>query len=306
MSMPNREFNIDSTVDSAAGNPWDLFPGPDLLEKVSKIRALLFDMDGVLYKGDEILPGVLDCLAFFEKSERSILFVTNNATRTPAMFVDKLAAMGIAAREEQVLTSADATGGWMARNAPSGSKVQLIGQAGVWSAMLAHGFRPANKPQEADFVVVGMDFHLDYRKCAEATLAIRSGARFIATNEDSTFPSEEGEIPGAGAIVALLKAATGVEPEVIGKPHPGMFEEAMNRLQLNAGACLMVGDRYETDIQGAQDLSMWTVGVCTGVTSHNEFLGQERPPNFIFADVQELTDAFRQIDGLKLGTSISE
>ncbi len=271
-------------------------PGSGGSRQMRKIQALLFDMDGVLYKGDEILPGVRDSLAYFEQSGRAMLYVTNNATRTPAMFVDKLAAMGITAREEQVLTSAEATGGWMARNAPAGSKVQLIGQAGVWTAMLAHGFKPANKPQDADFVVVGMDFHLDYRKCAEATLAINAGARFIATNEDATFPSEEGEIPGAGSIVALLKQATGVAPEVIGKPYPGLFEEALARLQLDAGSCLMVGDRYETDIRGAQALSMLTAGVCTGVTSRAEFLVQEPPPDFIFADMSALADAFRQFD----------
>ncbi len=299
MSDISRKFSRVSTVDLVADNLWEQFPGPDLAHPMSKVRALLFDMDGVLYKGDEILPGVLEGLAYFEQTGRSILYVTNNATRTPAMFVDKLAAMGISAREEQVLTSAEATGGWMARNAPRGSKVQLIGQAGVWTAMLAHGFKPANQPQDADFVVVGMDFHLDYRKCAEATLAIKAGARFIATNEDATFPSEEGEIPGAGSIVALLKTATGVQPEVIGKPYPGMFAEAMARLQLDADACLMVGDRYETDIKGAQELSMWTAGVCTGVTSHAEFLAQARPPNFIFSNMQDLTAAFRQFDSVK-------
>lgn len=297
MSAAGRKFSLASTADTAAGNLLEQFPGPDLPHQMSRVQALLLDMDGVLYKGDEILPGVLEGLAYFEQTGRSIVYVTNNATRTPAMFVDKLAAMGISAREEQVLTSAEATGGWMARNAPAGSRVQLIGQAGVWTAMLAHGFQPANTPQDADFVVVGMDFHLDYRKCAEATLAIQAGARFIATNEDATFPSEEGEIPGAGSIVALLKTATGVQPEVIGKPYPGMFEEAMARLQLNAGACLMVGDRYETDIQGAQQLAMWTAGVCTGVTSHAEFLAQERPPNFVFADMPDLVAAFRQFDG---------
>ena len=296
MSDFNREFSLISTVDSKAGNVLEQFPGPELPSRMSRIRALLFDMDGVLYKGDEILAGVLESLSYFEQSGRSILYVTNNATRTPAMFVDKLAGMGIVAREDQILTSAEATGGWMARNAPVGSKVQLIGQAGVWSAMLAHGFKPANKPQDAEYVVVGMDFHLDYRKCADATLAITAGAKFIATNEDATFPSEEGEIPGAGSIVALIRTATGVDPEVIGKPYPGMFEEAMARLQLDAGSCLMVGDRFETDIQGAQALSMWTAGVCTGVTSHCEFLDQERPPNFIFTDMVDLTETFRRAD----------
>lgn len=261
--------------------------------QMRKVKGILLDMDGVLYRGNEILAGVREILAFFREAGRDILYVTNNATRTPAMFVDKLQGMGLAAREEQVLTSAEATGGWLARNAPPGSKVQFIGQAGVWSALLSRGFRPANAPRDADYVVVGMDFHLDYRKCAEATLAVRAGAQLIGTNEDPTFPSEEGEIPGAGAILSLLKTATGQTPIVIGKPYPGMFEEAMARLQLAPQECLMVGDRYETDIQGAQRLAMWTVGVCTGVTSRAEFLAQAQSPNFVFGDMREFLDVFR-------------
>lgn len=263
---------------------------------LASIRAVLFDMDGILYTGDEILPGVGPCLDYCERTRRKVLFVTNNATRTPRMFVDKLSAMGIPSREEQVLTSAEATAGWMSRQAPRGSRVQLIGQAGLWSAMLRQGFQPANKPTDADYVVVGMDFHLDYRKCAEATLAIKAGARFIATNEDPTFPSEEGEIPGAGAIVSLLRTATGVQPKVIGKPHPGMFEEAMTRLGLPAPSCLMVGDRYDTDIAGGLDIGMCTAGLCTGVTSREEFLAQSVPPHFVLPGLDDLTGALRDVD----------
>ena len=273
----------------------DFLAGKGLQTQMRRVQAVLLDMDGVIYRGDELLSGVLEFLDYVESSGRHILYVTNNATRTPAMFVDKLQAMDITAREDQILTSAEATGGWMARHLPAGSKVQLIGEAGVWSAMLTRGFRPANKPQDADCVVVGMDFHLDYRKCAQATLAIKAGATFIGTNEDATFPSEEGEIPGAGSIVALIRTATGQEPIVIGKPYPGMFEEAMARLGLAAHECLMVGDRYETDIQGAQDLEMWTAGVCTGVTTHEEFWAKDRVPNFVFRDMEEFLQVFRDL-----------
>ncbi len=265
-------------------------------DQMRQVKAVLLDMDGVIYRGDERLAGVLDFLDYVNSVERRILYVTNNATRTPAMFVDKLQTMGIEAREDQILTSAEATGGWMARHLPTGSKVQLIGEAGVWSAMLSRGFRPANKPQDADCVVVGMDFHLDYRKCALATLAINAGASFIGTNEDPTFPSEEGEIPGAGSIIALLRTATGKDPMVIGKPYPGMFEEAMARLGLVAHECIMVGDRYETDIQGAQELEMWTAGICTGVTTFEQFQALDRKPNFIFRDMTEFLHVFRDLD----------
>ncbi len=275
--------------------PADLRVCRALQTRMQRVQAVLLDMDGVLYRGDELLEGVLAFLNFVKGAGRHILYVTNNATRTPAMFVDKLQAMGIEASEDQILTSAEATGGWMARHLPAGSKVQLIGEAGVWSAMITRGFRPANKPQDADCVVVGMDFHLDYRKCAQATLAIKAGATFIGTNEDPTFPSEEGEIPGAGSIVALLRTATGQEPIVIGKPYPGMFEEAMARLGLAADECLMVGDRYETDIQGAQDLDMWTVGIGTGVTAYEEFWTKDRVPNFVLRDMEEFLHVFRDL-----------
>ena len=265
----------------------------EVREATGAIKAVLLDMDGVVYRGETILDGVLEFLAWSEDMGIRLLYVTNNATKTPSMFVDKLAAMGIEAPPDQIITSAEATAGWMARNVPSGSKVQLVGGPGVWNAMITRGFQPANSPQAADFVVVGMDFNLDYRKCAEATLAIAAGADFIATNVDSTFPSEEGNIPGAGAIVALLQTASGVEPTVIGKPSPGMFEEALARLALQPHECLMVGDRYETDIEGAQKIGIWTLGIGTGVTSVEEFLGKDQPPNFVVQDMAEFLDLFR-------------
>ena len=271
----------------------------EVREATGAIKAVLLDMDGVVYRGETILDGVLEFLAWSEDMGIRLLYVTNNATKTPSMFVDKLAAMGIEALPDQIITSAEATAGWMARNVQPGSKVQIVGGPGVWNAMITRGFQPANSPQAADFVVVGMDFNLDYRKCAEATLAIAAGADFIATNVDSTFPSEEGNIPGAGAIVSLLKTASGVEPTVIGKPSPGMFEEAMARLSLHPHECLMVGDRYETDIEGAQKIGIWTLGIGTGVTSVEEFLGKDQPPNFVVRDMAEFLDLFRGSDLLE-------
>lgn len=291
------EFALHDTLFHPAEGPENApssLSRDSLRQRMARVKGVLLDMDGVIYRGNTLLPDVLEFLDFLEASRRSVLYVTNNATRTPAMFVDKLAAMGIQAVPSQILTSAEATGGWMERHAPAGSKVQLVGGAGVWSALLARGFEPANSPTDAQYVVVGMDFNLDYRKVADATLAIAAGAEFIGTNEDATFPSEEGDIPGAGSIVALLKTATGKTPTVIGKPYPGMFEEAMARLGLSPDECLMVGDRYETDIQGAQELSIWTAGVCTGVTSWAEFKAMERPPNFVFRDMRGFLDLFRE------------
>ena len=265
----------------------------EVREATGAIKAILLDMDGVVYRGETILEGIPEFLDWAAGMGIRLLYVTNNATKTPSMFVDKLAAMDIEALPDQIITSAEATAGWMSRNVPAGSKVQIVGGPGVWNAMITRGFQPSNSPQAADYVVVGMDFNLDYRKCAEATLAIAAGAEFIATNVDATFPSEEGNIPGAGAIVSLLRTASGVEPTVIGKPSPGMFEEAMARLSLQPHECLMVGDRYETDIEGAQRIGIWTLGIGTGVTSVDEFLGKDQPPNFVVRDMPEFLDLFR-------------
>lgn len=263
---------------------------------LAHVRAVLLDMDGVVYVGETPIPGVQPFLDYLDSTGRKWLCVTNNATKTPQMFVDKLTNMNIQAEPHNVLGSAQATAYWLGQKYPEGGKVIMVGQDGLRSALEENGFEIITEYKDAQFVVAGMHFGLTYDELATAALAIRDGAFFVGTNPDPSFPSERGQVPGAGSILKLLETATGVQPVIIGKPNPGMFELAMSQLGVTAQETLMVGDRYDTDIAGAIELGMPTVGVLTGVTSREAFEQEEKPPNLILEDVQALHRLFEATD----------
>ena len=261
-----------------------------------EVRAVLLDMDGVVYVGEEPLPGVQELLDYLKATNRNWLFVTNNSSRTPVQFVEKIARMGIGADEAHILSSALATASWLAEQYPNGVRAFMIGQDGLRWALQQEGITLVEDAQSADIIVSGIDFSVRYERLADAALAIRAGARFVGTNSDTSFPSERGQIPGSGALLALLEAATGVTPTVIGKPNAGMFEQAMHKLGTTPSSTLMVGDRYETDIAGAIELGMPTAAVLTGITTEEEFHTVVPGPDLILPGLPELLDAFRQAD----------
>ena len=271
------------------------------LSDLRSVRGVLFDMDGVIYVGDTPLAGVQDALDYLTETGRKWLLVTNNASRTPEQFVEKLTKMNMRVRPEQVLGSAEATACWLAEQVQHhgwpGGPVIVMGQAGLKSALTNSGFELTTDPDKAIYAVAGINFELTYEDLAIVTLAIRRGARFIGTNADVTFPSERGPLPGAGSILALLTAATGQQPLVIGKPNAGMYEQAMVRLGLTPAETLMVGDRYDTDISGAIALGLQTAGILTGISTRTEFEQAATPPSLIVEDLPGLIDAFRRADG---------
>ena len=263
-------------------------------------RGVLVDMDGVVYVGSRLLPGVQEMFDYLERTGRKWLCVTNNASRTPAQFVEKLTAMGVRARPEQILGSAEAAAGWLAEQIaehgwPRG-KVIIVGQDGLRAALAQHHFELTTDPAEATYAIAGINFELTYEELAGVALAIRNGARFIGTNSDPSYPSERGLLPGAGSILALLSTATGVQPTVIGKPNQGMYEQAVRRIGLTPGETMMVGDRYDTDISGAITFGLATTGVLTGVSSRDDFESAAKPPQIIAADLVELRRLFEQHD----------
>lgn len=267
--------------------------------RLRAVQAVLFDMDGVVYVGNKPLPGVQEMLDYLDASGRKWLFVTNNASLTAEQFAEKVAKMGIRATPDHILGSADATAGWLAEQVrdhgwPQG-KVIMNGMEGLRNALLTVGFELTGDPFEAAYAVSGANFNLVYKDLADLTLAIRNGARFIGTNPDVTFPTERGQIPGSGSILALLAAASGVQPIVIGKPNAGMFEIAMHRLGLQPQETLMIGDRYDTDIAGAIKLGLVTVGVLTGISSRAEFESAEAPPHLICEGLPELLEHFKSL-----------
>jgi 4-nitrophenyl phosphatase len=261
-------------------------------EALRDIHALVIDMDGVLWRGDNPLPGLV---GFFELlRERPIAFrlATNNASKSPGQFVDKFASLGVEVVPDDILTSAGVTAQHIAAVAP-GASVYAIGD-GTRQAVLNHGLHLSNG-ERADFVAVGWDPKLTYKELSEATLLIRAGAKFIGTNPDRTLPSERGLLPGNGAILACLQAATDVEPFIIGKPERAMFDAALAAMGADVAHTAMLGDRLETDILGGQNAGLRTIFVLTGASDEAELAASPVRPDWVFKDIQELTRAWRAL-----------
>jgi 4-nitrophenyl phosphatase len=255
------------------------------------VRAVLFDMDGVIYVGKRPLPGVQGMLDYLDATGRGWLCITNNASMTSQQFAGKLAAMGIRVAPEHILGSSEATAQWLAEQVACGwpqGKVYVMGMEGLRAALTGKGFELTADPFDATYVVSGAKFDLTFNDLADAALGIRNGARFIGTNGDLTFPSERGQIPGAGSVLALLTAATGVQPIVIGKPNPPLYTIAMHRLGVHAEETLMVGDRHDTDILGALALGLKTTAVLTGISTQEELDAHPQKPHLIARDLPML------------------
>jgi 4-nitrophenyl phosphatase len=263
------------------------------IETLREIRALLIDMDGVLWRGKTPMPGLAD---FFDLlRERPIAFraVTNNASRTADQYVEKLAGMGVRVTRDEILTSAEATARYLAVIAP-GATVYVIGTEGLRQVLAEHGLR-LSSGDRADFVVVGWDQELTFRKLADATILIRAGAKFIGTNPDVTWPDANVLLPGNGATLAYLQASTSVAPLIIGKPERPMFDGALAALGSDRTTTAMLGDRIETDIVGAQNAGLRAILVLSGASDRAALEASPVRPDWVFDDIGALTRAWKGI-----------
>jgi len=258
---------------------------------LTQYSAVLLDMDGVLYRGLAPLPGANELLTLFERRGIAYACVTNNSTLTPEQYEAKLRAMGIHIPAARVITSSVATRRYLEGQAPRGTSIYYIGMDGLREALLGDGYFVLDQ-QRPQYVVVGLDFEATYAKFRTAALAIRAGARFIGTNPDTTLPTEEGIVPGAGSLLALLRAATEVEPFVIGKPAPTMLRAAIEILGADARRTLVVGDRLDTDIAGAKAAGLTSALVLTGVTTPAALERSDLKPDAVYDGLPELAAAW--------------
>ena len=256
-------------------------------------KAFLIDGDGVLYRGNTRLPGAQTFISTLSETATPYLLLTNNATQTPEQVAGKLARMEIWVESHQIFTSALATASYLKDRYGAGRRILPVGMEGLWVALQAAGFVLVEDHRQADLVVAALDRDLTYGKLAEAALAIRRGCPFVGTNPDRSFPSERGIEPGAGAVLALLEAATNVAPTVIGKPQAGIFLQALARLGSLAAETVMVGDRYETDILGGHNAGLCTAAVLTGISTAQEFAAADPPPTWVFPDLVALQRAWQ-------------
>ena len=252
------------------------------------VRGMIIDMDGVLWRGRTILDGVPELFEYLQANGLPYILATNNATATPDGFAERLRHASMDVPTERIVTSALATSSYLAERYPGSARVLVIGDNGLRTALSEAGFSIVERADEAEAVVVGMDPTVNWRRLAEATLAIRAGAFFVGTNPDPSFPTERGQVPGNGAILAALQAASGQQPVVIGKPEPHLYRQAINAMGVKPEQTLILGDRLETDIRGGIELGSPTALLLTGVTDKATVKASDIKPTYVFEDLPEL------------------
>jgi 4-nitrophenyl phosphatase len=236
------------------------------------IKSLILDMDGVIWRGDAPIGDLAATFQSIRERGLKFVFATNNSTKTSEQYVAKLKGFGVDIEPWQVVTSSQAAARAIVQNFPRGTKALVIGEDGLRIPMEQEGFEIVsleNAPQ-AQVVVMGMDRGVSFEKLSEATLLIRQGVQFYATNMDKTFPTPRGQIPGAGAWAAVIITATNVEPIVAGKPFPFLMELSLEKLGTKKEETLVVGDRLETDIAAGQRIGCPTALVLSGVSTKEQ------------------------------------
>lgn len=228
------------------------------------IDAVVLDMDGVVWRGAEILPGVPDFFLFLRDQRIPFALASNNSSKSAAEYVTRVHSLGIPVETELIITSGLVTVDELQRTYPRGTPIYVIGSGSLIELLKDSGY--LIDPDSAQVVIVGLDVTLTYDKLKIAGKRLLAGADFIGTNGDLTLPTADGISPGNGAILAALQAMTGRVPRLMGKPEPAMFRTALNRLNSAPDRTLMIGDRLDTDILGAQQAGLRTALVLTGIS----------------------------------------
>ena len=253
---------------------------------------VIFDLDGVVYLLDQPIPGAVETIGQLHAEGTALAYVTNNASRRSSEVAELLIGIGLPARADEVLTSSAASASVLAERLPSGAPVLVVGAEALRAEVRAVGLRPVERADEMPLAVVqGYGPRVGWADLAEAAVAVRAGAYWVATNADRTLPSPRGPLPGNGALVAALRTALDREPDtVVGKPAPALFTAAAQRT--GASRPLVVGDRLDTDIEGAGRAGMDSLLVLTGVSTVADLLAAPPPrrPTYVAFD---LTGLFR-------------
>lgn len=253
----------------------------------------VFDLDGVIYRGNEPQPHASETLLELARRGHKIFFLTNNATKSRKDYQDKLQGMNIPAQPNQIVTSAYATSLFIKEQGKEKPKAFVVGEAGLIHELESVGVEIVEDvyQNKVDYVVVGLDRGFNYKKLTDAQYAILSGATFIATNPDATYPLEEGKLaPGSGAVVSAVETATSTKPVVIGKPHSYAVKKVLELADATPATSIMIGDRLDTDIAAGNRMKMHTVLVLTGISSLTDAINApaELKPQHIIPDLEAL------------------
>jgi glycerol 3-phosphatase-2 len=263
---------------------------------VDPYDAILLDLDGVLYRWPDPIPGAAAAVTALRDAGKRLAFVTNNSSRRPAQVVERLASVGVVATHEEVVTSSLVTASILVERGVRTAFV--IGEEGLLDALAAAGIRADSGDGPPDAVVVGFDRSADYAKLRDASVLVGRGVPLVASNADPSFPVPGGESwPGAGALLAAIETTTGVRGEVFGKPEPSLFRRAL--ASAGGGRPLVVGDRLDTDIAGAARLGWDSALVLTGGTRREDIERADRKPTYVLKSVRGLiTGPAREGEGI--------
>ncbi|MDD3941109.1 MAG: HAD-IIA family hydrolase [Sphaerochaetaceae bacterium] len=245
----------------------------NMLERLRNKSAFICDMDGVIYHGNRLLPGVLDFVKWMQREGKRYLFLTNSSERSPMELKLKMRRLGMEIDADHFYTSALATAGFLASQVPHGT-AYVIGEAGLINALYEAGY--SMNDINPDYVVVGESKTYNYETVIRAVNLVRNGARLIGTNPDMTGPSEEGIVPATGSLILPIASTANVKPYFIGKPNPVMMRQALMRLQSKREDTAIIGDRMDTDIVSGIESGIDTVLVLSGVSD------VDTPKNFAY------------------------
>lgn len=250
-------------------------------------RGFLIDMDGVLYRGSQLIPGAEAFIKRLVDEDVPFLFLTNNSQRTRRDVATKLRRMGVPAEERHIFTCAIATARFLAQQKPHGT-AYVIGEGGLLHSLHSNGYSIVD--HDPDYVVVGEGRTLTLEMMENAVRMILAGAKLIATNLDPNCPTQHGLRPGCGAFVAMLETATGVRAFSVGKPSPVMMRAARKELGLAAAETTIIGDTMETDILGGVQMGYRTVLVLSGGTKREDLIHYAYRPDLVVNSVADLDD----------------
>ena len=272
---------------------------------MNTLDGFVFDLDGTVYLGEQVLPGAVECLAELRRQCKRVVFISNKPLEPRQNYAAKLTRLGIPTREEEIINSSFVLGRYLSTNYPE-LNYYVVGEEQLHAELRGYGLsitgelneqdaQAVIQPEAIQAVIVAFDRTLDYRKLNTAYQALVRGARYFATNDDKTCPMPGGAIPDAGATLAALEHLTGRRPELVaGKPSAQMLQVALDLLQLPPERCLLVGDRLETDIRMGQQAGFHTAVVLTGVTRRADLIGLSKQPDLVLENLEKLCDYLKK------------
>ncbi|HKK43527.1 MAG TPA: HAD-IIA family hydrolase [Bacteroidales bacterium] len=257
----------------------------DFIEKIKNKLGFIIDMDGVIYHGNKLLPGVTDFVAWLESAGKKFLFLTNSSERTPRELHEKLKRLGIKVGEEHFYTSALATASFLANQKPDGS-AYVIGEAGLIHALYSVGYSVNNV--NPDYVVVGDTHNYNFEQIQLGLNLVIKGAKLIGTNSDVSGPVEDGVIPSTKALIAPIEIASGKKAYFVGKPNPLMMRSGLKRLGMRREDTIVIGDRMDTDILCGLESEIDTLLVLSGITAQDDIDRFPYSPKYVLNGVIDL------------------